>query len=285
MITGQSTIIGVIGDPIRHSLSPQMHNQAIRTLSLPFVYVPFHVNGRRVDHLLDALDTLGIHGVNVTVPHKESVFRLVDQHTERARLAGSVNTLYRHEGQWIGDSTDGDGFCCALQDDLHVSPKDRKVAIIGAGGSASSIAVAALQAQCAELTLINRTVSRAEELAASLRTHFTTPIHTLSLDDTQSATCLGQHSLVIQTTSVGMNSDHASPIAQFDWVTHDHVVCDIIYSPTETYFLAQARQKGAKTANGLGMLAGQGVLAFECFTGHLPDYNAYKQTLEALIGQ
>jgi len=269
MIYGHSRIVGVIGDPISHSLSPQLHNTLYDRFHLPFVYVPFHVRPEQLDLFFNSMRAFHYAGVNVTVPHKEAVIPYLDELSVHAQKIGAVNTIVNHDGRLIGHNTDGQGFLASLLHHWGWSPLNQDVIVLGAGGSARAICVALVDAGCRSLTIANRSIGRAQKLAEDLAKF--SPQCTIKTVEFNHGLlpALSGANLVVNTTSVGMSPhDDACPLDEFTWVNPTHYVCDIIYKPAKTRFLQLAEAKGASVLNGAGMLAGQAALAFEHFTGH-----------------
>ncbi len=246
-----------------------MHNAAFRELGLDYVYVPFSVHPDNLRDAVQGVRALGIVGVNLTIPHKEQVIGLLDWVSEDARLIGSVNTIHNCEGVLKGYSTDGPGFIRALESSGK-SPDGSKAAVLGAGGSAKAT-VYALAARGAQVTVLNRTFSRAVELADNLnQTLGSGSVKVVALDDPHAAEVIREADLLVNCTPVGM---HPHPDAQpvpSEWLHPGLFVFDQIYNPLETNLLKAAKAAGARTANGIKMLVFQGALSFEIWTGHVP---------------
>lgn len=255
---------GIIGHPVSHSLSPAMHNRAAGLLGLSFVYVAFDVAPGELKRALAGMRSLGIKGLNVTVPHKEAVIPLLDRLEEEAALIGAVNTITVKNGRLVGGNTDGTGFIESIKKN-GFRPRGKRAAIIGAGGSARAIGAALCRAGVSKLTVINRTESRGLRLARRLS----------KLGDCSFAASggsfakkeAGKCDLIVQTTPCGMKRGDGLPVSGIAFHA-GQTVCDIIYAPVETGFLKKARQEGAKTVNGLGMLVYQGSASFNMWTGH-----------------
>lgn len=252
----------VIGDPISHSLSPKMHNPAFSHLNIDASYSAIHVSKDTLSTFLkDFQRDVTFIGFNITVPHKENILPLIDGVSNEAKHIGAVNTVVKQDGQIIGHNTDGRGYILSLKEELDFNIQNKKVVIIGAGGSARSIAVSILNANAASLSIMNRTREKAVQLHTELSDE------RVSVYDLGDMNVLKHANLIINTTTVGMTAvDNECPLADMSWVNPGQVVSDIIYAPLETYFLKCAKDRGAKTINGLGMLAGQGAIAFELFT-------------------
>jgi shikimate dehydrogenase len=268
-ITGTTRLVGVLGYPVRHSLSPDMHNAAFDALNMDWCYVPFEVAPERLEQAMTGLAALGVVGVNLTIPHKRGVVPLLDEVRGDARVTGSVNTVHFEGGRAIGYSTDGDGFLGALAD-LGVNPAGIRAVVLGAGGSAAAIVVALARAGAAAITIANRTAERAQRLAElvasqpALGTEIAvTPWCPESLGST-----LEEANLLVNTTSVGMKGSEQQtlPVPAEAW-RPDLAVYDIVYTPLETPLLRSARERGGRALGGARMLVLQGAISFEIWAG------------------
>lgn len=273
-ITGKTKVLAVIGNPISHTASPKMQNAMIRSLNLDYVYIPILSDEAHLETTISSLRANHFSGANVTVPFKEKVLPFLDKLSPEAERIGAVNTIVNQNGELWGTNTDGDGFILSLKEELNFDPKHKTIAIIGAGGAAKAIADALIQKEPNALHLFNRTPEKLHSLVNTLEKFGDTPIQAHKLTETP---ILETADLVIQTTPIGMKNDEC-PI-EMNWVNANQLVYDIIYAPPETRFLKKARLNGAKTCNGLGMLAGQGCLAFYHFTGHTAPFSRMKTFL------
>jgi shikimate dehydrogenase len=280
MISGKTKIIGIIGDPVSHTASPAMHNAASASLGLDFVYIPFHVKPDQLQKAIEGLRALSITGVNVTIPHKEAVIPLLDRLDSSAQRTRAVNTIVNEAGVLVGYNTDGAGFCYALEHEANFNCHGKKIVIIGAGGSAKAIASALAGQPIKSLSIINRHSERARQLAMLLSFSNAT-VESIEYENPQSwIKACHEADLVINTTPVGMAPDsHALPLPDISWLQSNQLICDIIYSPPTTEFLKRAKIVGASILNGAGMLAGQGVLAYEKFTGALVPYAVMRREI------
>lgn len=263
-IRGQTQIVGIFGDPISHTRSPAMHNAAFRACGLPYVYVPFLVRPADLAKAVHSLRALHIAGVNVTVPHKERIRRYLDELSAEADLCGAVNTVVNRRGKLFGDNTDGRGFLASLQE-RSFSPKRREIALIGAGGSARAVLVSLIRAGCARVIIANRTKTNADTLARTYRPLSKTQIESVPLDLLQDSTLLKNVSLIVNCTSVGLHNEDFPPLA-YAATPRDCLFYDLLYQPTLTPFLRQARALGRPVLDGRRMLLHQGALAFSLWT-------------------
>lgn len=273
-------LYGVIGDPIAHSLSPAMHNRELKELGMNGYYHPFRIAREDLNTAIKGMKILGIEGFNVTVPHKTAIIPCLDEIDPLAEAIGAVNTVVRSGERFIGYNTDGLGFIEALREEWKQDITDEPILIIGAGGAAKAIYFTLLSLGVRKVDICNRTLHKAEALIDGQP--YKCSSRALTLEDAESS--LGDYSLVIQTTSIGMDPDRdCSPISM-QRLNPSSFVSDIIYNPRETLLLKQASKRGAKTQNGLGMLVYQGALAFEKWTGVQPDVQRMKQTVTDFLG-
>ena len=285
MTESETQLIGLIGWPVEHSVSPAMHNAAFEATGLPWHYTLLPTPPGRIKAALTGLKAQGYRGANVTVPHKQAVMPHLDEIADPARAIGAVNTIIAQEGQLIGYNTDGDGFLAALRE-AGFEPAGRSALVLGAGGAARAVVYALAQAGCA-VTIHNRTVQRAAQLAHHMQdAGVHAPVTWLPITATLSDLDLARFDLLVNATPVGMwPQTDASPWPETLPLPSRWTVFDLVYNPTETRLLAQARAAGATTVGGLGMLVHQGALAFERWTGHSPPREvmqaACQQALEA----
>lgn len=262
MIRGTTRVCGVWGWPVKHSASPAMHNAAYKALGLDLVYVPFAVAPDALPAAVAGVRALGLLGVNVTVPLKELVPPLLDRLTDRAARLGAVNTLFWDGDQLCGDSTDGPGFLAALAHAGATLTPGREAIVLGAGGSARAVVDALVQSGL-RVTVANRTVARAEEVASRFGAHAALPLTEDALREP-----LSRAQLLVNTTSIGMHPNESDcPPIPTDSLHPALFVSDLIYNPAQTRLLALAQACGCRTQNGVEMLVRQGALAFTRWTG------------------
>ncbi len=278
-ITGQTKIVGIIGDPIKHSRSPLIHNAAIAALGLDYVYVPFHVEPDSLGAAIEGFKATNVVGINVTIPHKQNVMSYLDEISREATLIGAVNTLIFRDGAIIGENTDAPGFLHAMQEDGLDVPQGGAAVIIGAGGSARAIVVALALAGVQTICITNRTVSRAVALATDLSEKTGVSIYGIGLDDSKLPHAVGTSQLIVNTASTSMDVSHPLLIDP-EWLEPQSIVYDIVYTPPETRLLQAAAEKDCHTIGGLGMLVHQGAIAFEKWTGINPPVEIMRQALQ-----
>lgn len=268
-IDGHTRVAGIFGDPIGHTLSPAMHNAAFKAIGLNAVYIPFHVKADSKGALkaaVEAVAAMNMLGVNVTIPHKERVFKFLDEADEHAIDIGAVNTIVNRDGRLFGYNTDGAGYLLSLRKETGFRPAGKRVVIIGAGGAARSILYSILGLQPASVVLANRTVKRADSLANEFARKFSVPVETAALEPAVMEKALSSADLVVNTTSIGMmgKGELALPI---EALPSKAVVSDIVYRPLKTGLIKDAEKRGLKVHTGLGMLVRQGAIGFELWTG------------------
>ena len=278
-ITGQTKIVGIIGNPIKHSRSPLIHNAAIAALGLDYVYVPFHVEPDNLGAAIEGFKATNVVGINVTIPHKQNVMSYLDEISREATLIGAVNTLIFRDGAIIGENTDAPGFLHAMQEDGFDVPQGEAAVVIGAGGSARAIVVALALAGVQTICITNRTVSRAVALATDLSEKTGVSIYGIGLDDSKLPHAVGTSQLIVNTASTSMDVSHPLLIDP-EWLEPQSIVYDIVYTPPETRLLQAAAEKNCHTIGGLGMLVHQGAIAFEKWTGINPPVEIMRQALQ-----
>lgn len=260
-------LYGVIGDPIGHSMSPAMHNDAFETLEIDAHYHPFHIKGEELATAIPGMKAIGISGFNVTVPHKTAIMPLLDEVDPLAKAIGAVNTVVRSQNRYIGYNTDGEGFIRGLNEEYGSSVLDKQILIIGAGGAARAIYYTLGQQGAVRVDLANRTAEKAEKL----KSRCPYPVETALLSLAEAEEKLGDYDIIIQTTSIGMSPKVDESPVHLANIRPDAFLSDIIYNPAETAIMKEAKLRGARVQNGLRMFAFQGALAFEKWTGVLPD--------------
>ncbi|HUY23641.1 MAG TPA: shikimate dehydrogenase [Acidimicrobiales bacterium] len=269
--------MGVIGDPVSHSMSPLLHNAAFDALGLDWVSVAFAVRAGAAADALTGMRALGLAGLSVTMPHKQDAFRCVDTASDVARRLGAVNCVTLRDGELLGDSTDGEGFLTALRRAVGFEPSGRRCLVIGAGGAARAVVLALSEAGASDVAVVNRTASRAEAAAALAGRVGRVGTHADVADA----------ELVVQATPVGMA---ARAGADGDALPVDpgalhpgQVVADLVYLPAETPILREAAARGATPVGGLGMLVHQAALALELWTGRAVPVDAMWSVAEARL--
>ncbi|WP_339200330.1 shikimate dehydrogenase [Peribacillus sp. FSL P2-0133] len=260
-------IYGVMGDPIAHSMSPDIHNDAFEKENIEAVYHHFHVTKEGLNDAVKGMKALGIEGFNITIPHKTSIIPFLDEVDELALAIGAVNTVVNKNGRFIGYNTDGKGFFKSLCDEISGDIKAKKTLVIGAGGAARAIYFTLVKEGVKQVDIANRTKERAAQLVSDCP--YDKVSKALSIIEAEES--LSQYDLIIQTTSSGMSPELDHSPLKVDQLKTGTIVSDIIYNPLQTKLLREAGEKGAETQNGLGMFINQAALAFEIWTGIMPD--------------
>lgn len=274
-ISAATTVVGVIGDPVAHSLSPKLHNAAFGELGLDWVSVGFRVPDGSAPEALVGIRSLDVRGLSVTMPHKAAVAALVDRRTDLAERLGAVNCVSNLDGVLTGDSTDGAGLVAALRRGGRFDPSGQACMVIGAGGAARAVVEALAGAGATDVVVVNRTPARAESAAG-----LAGAVGRVG-EGSEAAGCR----LVVNATPVGMALDQAvattsEGVAASEWLVDpsalgpDQVAVDLVYHPAETPWLAGARLAGAEVMNGLGMLVHQAALQIEWWTGETAPLDA-----------
>lgn len=275
-INGHTKQLAIIGYPVEHSFSPKMHNFISEKMGNPYVYTALEVHPDNIAAAIAGIRALGFSGINVTAPHKYTVMQYLDEIAPQAQKLGSVNTIVNRNNRLIGYNTDADGlYRSMLHNNMTVDGKD--ILILGAGGAAKPISVFFAQLSPSSMTVVNRTAAKAETLAAYVRSTTGYPIETQQQRR--------HYDIVINATSVGMYPNtEACPMDDLSFIDAQTAAVDLIYNPAETVFLRRARENGAKTMNGLGMLVYQGIISYELFTDtKLPD-NIGDMIIEEVFG-
>ncbi len=278
-LNGDSTkLFGILGYPIKHTFSPAMHNAAFKELGINATYVPFPVTPDHLEIVLKTLPQMGVCGVNVTIPHKQTALTLMDTVSEEAKLICAINTIVFKNSKMHGYNTDSAGFRRSLEEH-GFNPKEKRALILGAGGAARAVAVALAQADIKELYIYNRTRERANILAQHIDHHFTyCSTHILEEHQTRSKEDLGKMDLVVNATSLGLDAADPIPISPI-FFKSGTLFYDLIYH-AQTNWLKVAKKSKMHTLNGLGMLVHQGALSFELWTGKKAPLELMQETLK-----
>ena len=255
-LSARTTVAGVIGDPIRHSLSPAILNAAFEATGLDWVFCAFEVPAGGAEGALDAVRALSLGGLSVTMPHKAAVAAAVDRLAGDAEALGAVNCVVPDGDVLVGHNTDGPGLVASLAEDGGVEVAGARCAVLGAGGAARAAIAALARAGAAEVVVVNRTASRGEAAAA-----LAGPVGRPG-----AATEVADVDVVVNATSVGMAASPGTPVDPGLLRAHQ-VVLDAVYQPLRTELLAAAAAAGATAVDGLGMLVHQAAVAFELWTG------------------
>lgn len=283
-IDGKTRLVGIIGWPVAHSFSPAMHNAAFAALGLNWAYVPLPLHPDAVATAVSALSALGFRGVNVTVPHKQTILRHLDTVADGARAIGAVNTVvFQTESapgaRAVGHNTDWAGFLADLAG-MGVEIDGRDCIVLGAGGSARAVAYALAHAG-GRVQVLARRPEQAAQLVGDLAPYVdSNAIHAQDLARLETAVAAASAPLIVNTTPLGMSPRPKRSVWPDDLAfPRDAFAYDLVYNPAETRFMQQARSAGCEAANGLGMLLHQGALAFRLWTAQDPDLEVMRAAL------
>jgi shikimate dehydrogenase len=280
-IRGTTQVLGIIGCPISHSLSPLMQNAVLTEMGIDAVFVPFLVTPDNLPAAVAGLRALGVTGFNVTIPHKEAILPLLDEIDADAARIGAVNTVTIEAGRLHGYNTDAPGFMSSLQEDLAMEPASARVLVIGAGGAARAAIVALAHAGVAGITVANRSPVRAKEICTEFKEYFPhVDISSNDLTILENGSVLSTFDLVVNTTSVGLGGTY---FEKLDVAALGKLcVYDMVYGSEPTPLVRRASAAGAHAVNGHGMLAAQGELAFKLWLGVKPLAGMMKRLLLAV---
>ena len=268
-VSGSTTVCGIFGDPVAHSMSPYMQTAAMIEMGFDGVYVPFHVRPERLEHAVGAVVALGMRGVNVTVPHKTAVAQFLDRLTDAARATGAVNTIINDDGVLTGDNTDVYGFVQGLLHEEGVDAFPERVCILGAGGAARGIVYGcATRPEVVDIVILNRTAEKALRLADEFAEKTGKRIRARQLDKRTLEDELPNAGLIVNATSIGMHPrTDDTPVSDPSLFHSGQIVYDIIMPPPVTRLRKEASLRGARTVGGLAMLALQGARSLSLWTG------------------
>jgi shikimate dehydrogenase len=267
-----------IGNPVVGNPTQYMMEKAFLDMDFPGQYITCEVESDQLQTALEGLKALHVAGGNITAPFKQRVFPYLDSFTESARLSNAVNCItLQADGTYQGDNTDGKGFLQSLKEQVS-NLSERRVVLFGSVGAASAIAVELVLSEVKEVVLVNRTKEKAEALAERLQGVTNTKTSTQAWKGTYRIEEDGL--VVVQATSVGLFDENSCIDVAFSQGLRDVIACDVVFNPTDTAFLKRARQAGAATLDGLGMLVNQGVLGIENWTGKDADAEVMRAALE-----
>lgn len=284
-ITGKTKLLGVIGHPVEHSLSPVMHNAAITHLGVDYVYLPFPVRGEALGKAVAGLEAIGVTGFNVTLPHKQAILPLLSAVSPEARMVGAANTIWRGERGWQGTNTDVGGFLAPLKTLGRHWPGIAPV-ILGCGGAARAAVAGCLQLGCPEIHVVGRDPQKLEKFH---RSWLNSPVReVLAVHPWEELPGLiSEAQLLVNATPVGMSPQASrSPVAAelMDRLPASAIAYDLIYVPSPTEFLKQAKQRGAIAMDGLEMLVQQGAAALQIWLQQPAPVEVMRQSLIRWLG-
>lgn len=283
-LSGHTKPFAVLGHPIGHTLSPVMHNAAMRALNMDAIYLAFDVAPDKLMVTLNSMATMGFRGVNLTVPLKEVAFKGLKKLDISAQRLGSVNTVeFLPDGSQKGHSTDGKGFVLAVKEAFGKPVKGLSVFMLGSGGAGRAVAITCAAEKASEIIVTDLDAARAKRVAAEITRLFpAVSVKWLKADPAVWAAECRNVDLVVQATPVGMKQTD-KPLLPPAAFRKGQMAFDLIYMYPETIFMRQARKGGAKTSNGLGMLLHQGAIAFSIWTGTKPPVEVMRKALEKQV--
>lgn len=280
MISGKTKIFGVFGYPVEHTFSPGMHNAGFTKLRIDACYVPFAVHPNRLGDAVKSVLPLGLRGLNITVPHKEKIIAFLDGLSEEARLIGAVNTIEVREERLIGHNTDGRGFIRSLKELARFNPKGKRFLIMGAGGAGRAVGFSLALSGAGSLFYHDTDVQKVDVLVNEIRNKTNVDAETVSGEEIE--VCAASSDCLINATPLGLKRSDVMPMPK-EYINKKHLVCDLVYNPSQTRLLKAAKARGAGTLGGIGMLLYQGVIAFEIWTGQRAPVQVMKDALSRQI--
>ncbi len=276
MIDAETRVYGLVGDPVKASLSPVIHNAAFEHLGLNSVYLAFRVDRGNLEAAVIGLRNLRVSGFNVTIPHKTTILPTLDEVSTTAGLVGAANTVVNRNGRLTGYNTDVDGLLSSLN--RHgVKTRGSNSVIIGAGGFARGAAGALCFAHCDHVTLVCRDLAKGEEVASQLSKNLENNVECKSLTTSNLRELLSNAEILINATPVGMLSDAGSSPVPSELLTDRMSVVDAVYKPVNTKLLLEAKKAGAKTISGLHVLLEQAAASFRVWTGREPPEDVMRE--------
>ncbi|MDB9435512.1 shikimate dehydrogenase [Dolichospermum lemmermannii CS-548] len=265
MITGKTQLLGVIGHPVSHSLSPLMHNAALAKLGLDYVYLPFPVAPENLERAIAGFASIGVVGFSITIPHKQAILPLLSEISPIAQAIGAVNSVTRQGDKWVGTNTDVEGFIAPLQTTYHQDWSQKKAVILGNGGAARAVVAGCIQLGLAEIHVVGRNLRKLQAFTQSWQNSpFADKFQVHEWQELPNL--LHQANLLVNTTPMGMYPHvDESPLSsqEMGYLPGDAIVYDLIYIPKPTKFLHLAEKQGAIMIDGLEMLVQQGAAALK----------------------
>jgi shikimate dehydrogenase len=280
MISGKTKIYGIFGYPVEHTFSPGMHNAAFKKLGMDACYVPFAVRPDELETAVRSIASLGLHGLNVTVPHKEKVIAYLHDLSEEARLVGAVNTITVQDRKLTGHNTDGRGFLRSLKENAGFNPKGKRFLFIGSGGAARAVGFSLALVGAKNILFHDIDELKAGALARDI--YEKTGVDARAIPGGELAASAEGADCLINATPLGLKKTDPLSIAK-ELILKKHLVCDLVYNPPDTALLKAAKAKGATGLPGLGMLLYQGVIAFELWTNKKAPVQVMKNALAKQI--
>ena len=279
----KAELVGVFGQPVAENPTGVMQEAAFAAAGLNWRYLTIEVPPGKLAAAMQAMDALGMRGINLTIPHKVAVLRYLDELSPEARAIGAVNTVRVADGKKIGENTDGKGFLRGVRKDAGLDPAGKRVIVLGAGGAARAIATELVLAGVRDLLVVNRSPERGRSMVSDLRSATDGP---LRFEPWHGAFAVPDScDLLVNATSIGLYPDtQAMPAVDLAAAAPGMLVADAVFNPPETRLLAAAKSRGLPVLDGLSMLVYQGVIGFEMWTGVSPDESLMKSALSKALG-
>lgn len=282
MITGHTKTLCIIGYPVGHTMSPIMHNATIKELDLNYIYVAFNVNPDNLEKAVQGFRALDIKGINVTIPHKETIIKYLDEIDPISEKMGAINTIKNDDGYLKATNTDAAGARKSLID-AGFTIEGKNIVFIGSGGAARSIAYI-LSEEAKKIVLTDIVEERAVTVAREITKNMEANVEGKLASAKVLAEEIKHADLLINATPIGMHPKEGdSPISK-DLLHQELFIFDVIYNPMETQLMKEAAEIGCKTLSGLDMLINQGVIAFKWWTGKTPDSKLMKDKIIDFLG-
>ena len=279
----KAELLGCFGQPVAENPTGAMQEAAFRELGLNWRYLTVEVPPDKLRDAMLGVRAFGMQGVNLTIPHKVAVIEHLDEVASDAEIIGAVNTVRREGARLIGENTDGKGFLRGVRTDASVDPKGKRVIVLGAGGAARAIVTELALAGASEVLVLNRSVSRGEEMVADLVSKTSAPIRFEPWTGTFQVP--GDTDILVNATSIGLYPDvDSTPPVDLRSSGSAMLVCDVVINPPETGLIRAARQRGLPVLDGFAMLVYQGVIGFELWTGRKAPEAVMKDALRQALG-
>jgi shikimate dehydrogenase len=284
-ISGKTKILGIIGSPVTHSLSPAMHNAALAAMNMDYIYIPLPVDVKDLATAVSGLKAISaIKGFNLTIPHKQEIIPFLDQISDTARSVGAVNTVKRVGEEWVGTNTDVAGFLAPLIE-LNRDWQQTPAVVLGSGGAARAVIAGCLQLGCPVVHVVGRDFKKMKKFHGQLTTqlqNYAVRVHTWS----SLSNLLEVAGLVVNATPIGMGDDPNTPVSQeqVEIMPENAIAYDLIYTPAPTKFLKLAKARDLMAIDGLEMLLNQGAIALEFWLGRPAPIEVMHQALLDNLG-
>jgi shikimate dehydrogenase len=279
----KAELVGCFGQPVAENPTGAMQEAAFRALSLDWRYLTVEVSPERLRDALSGVRAFGMKGINLTIPHKVAVIEHLDEIAPDAAIIGAVNTVRRDGDRLIGENTDGKGFLRGVRTDAAVDPRSKRVVVLGAGGAARAIVTELALAGASDVLVLNRSLSRGEQMVADLVSKTQAPIRFEPWPDFYKVA--DDTDILVNATSIGLYPDVDSmPPVDLRAAQPGMLVCDVVFNPPETRLIRAARQRGLPVLDGLSMLVYQGAIGFELWTGQKAPLAVMKDALRQALG-